>query len=66
MKTLKKVSKTLNNYFVLILLFVFYFPAIGTAFIFFKIFTLNKKTQDSYWNISKKSNFDKKYFNSPY
>jgi len=66
MKYLKKISKALNNYFILIILFVFYFPVIGIAFVFFKIFSAQKKNSDSYWVIPKHSQFDKKYFESPY
>ena len=66
MKTLKNLSKTLNNYFILIVLLVFYFPVIGIAFVFFKLFSQDKKSADSFWNIPKTESLDKRYFESPY
>lgn len=65
MKLVRELSKTLNNYFILIVLFIFYFPVIGIAFVLFKIFSKHKNT-NSYWIAPKNPQYDKKYFESPF
>ena len=66
MKILRRISKKINDYFILIVLFIFYYPVIGIAFFFFKLLSLNKKSSASYWVKPKNQDFDKKYFESPY
>lgn len=65
MKILRNLSKTLNNYFILLVLFIFYYPVIGIAFIFYRIFNLNKVGKNTYWK-DNDSDFKKEYFESPY
>ena len=66
MKTLRKLSKKLNDYFIVVILFVFYYPVIGIAFIFYKLFSLNKSKKETYWNIERDSGFTNSDFKSPY
>jgi len=58
--------KILNNFFISIILFLFYFFIIGLISVIYKLFKNNKEKADSYWQDSSPDNFDLKYFKSAY
>ena len=64
---MKKLTKLVNNFFIDIILFLFYFLVIGFASIIYKfIYLLGKHNKDSYWIEGLKKNYSKEYFSSPY
>ncbi len=63
---MRKLVRTLNNYFITLILFLSYFPVIGLAFVFYKFSATQKQSPDSYWIDVKQKAYDKHYFRSPY
>lgn len=58
--------KILNNFFINIILFLFYFFIIGVISIFYKLFKNNKEKRNSYWEDYKAGKSDLEYFKSAY
>jgi len=58
--------KILNNFFISIILFLFYFFIIGLISVIYKLFKNNKEKADSYWQDSSPDNFNLEYFKSAY
>jgi len=63
----KSVSK-INDFFILIILVLFYFVVVGITALFFWVFTRakNKKGKTSYWQERADKKFDRDYFTLPY
>lgn len=63
-----KAIKKINEVFITIVLFIFYFLVIGFSFFIYKL--LNKKNinkdKETYWENVEKKQFTKEYFQSPY
>ena len=62
---MKRLVRLINNYFIKIVLFVFYFVVIGLGSL---IYHLSKKNyqKDSYWENPPKKPLDIEYFQSSY
>lgn len=66
MKQVKKLSKTINDLSIAIVLFFFYLIFIGATLFLQKIFSKSIKIGDSYWIHVKKDTFTMDYFRSQY
>lgn len=68
-KALRKISRKLNNAFILLILLLVYYPGIGICFLVLKTVEITSKKgkdPDSYWRDPELGKFDKKYFSSAY
>lgn len=68
MRILRGLVKKINNAFIIVLLFVVYYPTIGLCFIIYKTIKIfdEKEKSDTYWIDSTRNKFDKEYFKSSY
>jgi len=66
MKGMRRFVRKINNIFVLILLFIVYYPTIGLCFVIYKLSKTKSQDQNTYWIDMSKKPFDKKYFKSSY
>jgi hypothetical protein len=58
--------KAINNAFIKIVLFFFYFVIIGLISVIYRLLNLKKKSPPSYWQEVAGQRLDKDYFSSPY
>lgn len=67
-RTLRKLVKKINGVFIIVLLFVIYYPVIGLCFVIYKLTKLSgkKMNSNSYWLEPQLGKFDKDYFSSAY
>jgi hypothetical protein len=67
MKT-KNFSRKINNFFIYLLLFLFYITVVGFSSLIYFIFSINKgkRRVESYWLEPEIKELSEKYFVSPY
>lgn len=63
---IQKFIKTINSFFINIILFLFYFGIIGVIVILYRLFKKKTKETDSYWEDFTQNKFDLDYFKSAY
>lgn len=61
-----KIYKKINNVFIKVILFIFYFFIIGLGALIYRLFVPKIKEKNSYWQDSSSDNFDLDYFKSAY
>jgi len=64
----KNFSRKINNFFIYLLLFLFYLTVVGFSYLIYFIFSVNKDKRkvDNYWLEPEKKELSEKYFVSPY
>jgi len=61
------IVRKINNFFILLILAVFYFSIVGMTALFLKLVTIvSKKKNVSYWEDASDKKFALDYFKSPY
>ena len=63
---MKKIVKLINNIFIKIILFIFYFFIFGLVALVYKLFNNKEKEKNSYWKDFSSDNFNLDYFKSAY
>ncbi len=63
---MKKIINLINNFFIKIVLALFYFFAIGLGSLIYKLTKKPVFSANSYWNDSSSEQPNLKYFDSPY
>ncbi|OGH11896.1 MAG: hypothetical protein A2857_02225 [Candidatus Levybacteria bacterium RIFCSPHIGHO2_01_FULL_36_15] len=67
-KSFRRITRIVNNFFIAIVLFIFYFVAVGLSFLIYKTMTIFKKSEkkESYWEDVGDKNLGDNYFSSSY
>lgn len=66
MKKIFEISKAMNNAFIKVILFIFYYTVIGIISLFYHLFQAKRKKTNSYWEDVADVRPDKDYFSSSY
>jgi cbb3-type cytochrome oxidase subunit 3 len=63
---MRKAIKKINETFITIVLFIFYFLVIGFSFFIYRLLNKKKINKETYWEDVEKKQFTKEYFQSTY
>lgn len=66
MNQIVKISRAINDAFIKVILFFFYYIVIGVVSVFYRLFKPRNKAKNTYWSDIEDRIADKNYFNSPY